>query len=160
LLPAPLPGPPARPARASWQADIPPWLAVDRAAQVVWKGHVLIAAELETILTQCLWHPVYLAPVHLRFLQKAALVRAMAPEQHAAREWDLLDRLNALRNELSHVCHPEKRRQKTRRVLVCLAGLDPATEPTAPEAVLLARAVAVVLDFLRTQAAQEAPPHA
>jgi hypothetical protein len=143
-------------ARSCWQTDVPPWLAVDRAAQVVWKGHTLIADALEAILYHCTWQPAYLADARLRFLQKVALLRAMTPEQHEALEWEMLHMLNSLRNELSHTAHPERRRQKTQRLLTCLLRLDPMTDPTAPEEVLLTRAVIAVLEFLRVQTASPA----
>jgi hypothetical protein len=80
----------------------------------------------------------------------------MTPEQHAALEWEMLHMLNSLRNELSHTAHPERRRQKTQRLITCLLRLDPMTDPTAPEEVLLTRAVIAVLEFLRVQSASPA----
>jgi hypothetical protein len=122
----------------------------------VLKGHLLLREVLDAILEKCVVHPEFLVSANLRFVQKVDLVRALSLDKHNHAMWDLMTAINSLRNECSHSRDTEKRHQKTQRLIalyLTLAGnADQAVQhQSAPDEIVLMWAVAVVLDFLRTQ---------
>jgi hypothetical protein len=69
---------------------------------IILKGHLLIEEELNSFLVHCSFQPEALEDARLTFLQKLRVVRAFYPLRQTAREWNIAEDLNKLRNKISH----------------------------------------------------------
>jgi hypothetical protein len=124
---------------------------IDELALVVLKGHLVLEEQLERILSKFLFHPEYLEKANLRFAQKVALARSISLDEQANSIWELLLAVNALRNELAHALHPEKRQRKFDRVKsLYIAERDASASEVGgcPDHELAVYAVALILGFL------------
>jgi hypothetical protein len=75
----------------------------------------------------------------------------MSLDEQANSMWDLLLAVNALRNELAHALHPEKRQSKFARVkslYIAETDVSAAEGDACPDHELAAYAIALILGFL------------
>ena len=74
----------------------------DPAAMVVLKGHLVIEEKLTTAIERFVFHPDHLEHARLTFAQKLAISRSLSLDENKNSIWDLVAKLNTLRNTLSH----------------------------------------------------------
>jgi hypothetical protein len=82
-------------------------LALDRIALMVLKGHLVIEEKITAVIEKFLFHPEHIQ--RLRFAQKVALSRSMSLDEDKNSMWDLITKLNTLRNALAHSLKGEPR---------------------------------------------------
>jgi hypothetical protein len=75
---------------------------VDELASIVLKGHLLIEEKLTEILAKNAIQAQYMESARLTFAQKLSVVRSMTKVHVDDFMWDMIGKLNALRNALSH----------------------------------------------------------
>jgi len=94
---------------------------VDKAAQIVTSGHLIIESALDNVLDLIFFHTEHVREARLSFSQKMQLVRALALRKNKLQPWTLISSVNAVRNEISHNLAGEKRTKKMdqlRRIFV------------------------------------------
>lgn len=84
------------------------------------RGHLLIEQFLNDFIREHVEHPDYLDKAGLRFVQKLRLSQAMysglvAPREDFTKMWELVTKLNSLRNDLAHQGFGEMDQSKLRR---------------------------------------------
>jgi uncharacterized Rmd1/YagE family protein len=124
---------------------------VDALALVVLKGHLLLEEQLERILGTFVFHPEHLEAARLSFAQKVSLARSISLDEHENSMWELILAVNAMRNELAHALHSEKREKRFERLkALYMAENDvSAEEANALETHIVASfAVALAIGFL------------
>jgi hypothetical protein len=77
-------------------------LESDPAAMIALKGHLVIEEKIDAILEKFVFHPEHLENARLQFAQKLAVSRCLSLDDDKNSVWDLVSRLNSLRNALSH----------------------------------------------------------
>jgi hypothetical protein len=138
--------------RKQWEEQL---RAVDEAALIVLKGHLLIEEMLETIISTFVFHPQFIKDARLTFSKKVSLARSMSLREQDNEMWEIALKLNSLRNELAHSLQSQKRTVKTQAVIDVYfqqaADMPHFDELKGhPEPILLAHAVAFFLGFLST----------
>jgi hypothetical protein len=78
----------------------------DDEALIVLKGHLVIE---ERITAAIFWHGEFIERARLTFAHKMQLARAISMDHHQNTMWDLIDKLNAVRNKLAHSLDGEPR---------------------------------------------------
>jgi hypothetical protein len=73
---------------------------VDELAQVILKGHLEVERYLDDAFGTIFFHPEYLD--RLSFTLKMNVVRAYAWNSDTRPDWQLIAKLNAVRNEIAH----------------------------------------------------------
>jgi hypothetical protein len=117
------------------------------------KGHLLIEEALTGILELHVFHPEHLEAARLSFHHKACIVRALGLRKDKFGEWDLLQAINTLRNDLAHQLHSDQREKKVQRLrevyLREAKGMEGIEElRDADEVTLLVNAMAHMVGFL------------
>jgi len=74
----------------------------DTAAMVALKGHLVIEEKITSAIEKFVFHPEYVDDARLAFAQKLAFARSLSLDEEKNSMWELLSRLNRLRNTLSH----------------------------------------------------------
>lgn len=77
-------------------------LDADRAAMIALKGHLVIEEKLTAAIEKFVFHPEHLDDARLSFAQKLTFARALSLDENKNSMWDLVTKLNTLRNKLSH----------------------------------------------------------
>lgn len=77
-------------------------LDLDKPALIALKGHLVVEEKLTGIIEKFVFHPEHLDKARLTFAQKVAIARSMSLREDKNHVWDLVGRLNTLRNTLSH----------------------------------------------------------
>src|SRR5262249_34301048 len=85
---------------------------VDVVAQVLLKGHLLLEEAICRIMDQYVFHREHLADARLSFHQKALIARSLCLRKNRFGEWDLLNAINSLRNDLAHRLNSQEREKK------------------------------------------------
>jgi hypothetical protein len=76
---------------------------------IVLKGHLLVEVSLTAVISHYAQPSADIAKVGLRFAQKVALVKALAPSVFFPPGfWDFVHLLNHLRNDFAHQLEPRK----------------------------------------------------
>ena len=75
---------------------------------VILKGHLLVEELLDRILSTIVCSPDVLVDARFTFFQKASLAKALYWGDATDAHWDLLIKLNHLRNDLAHSLEPQK----------------------------------------------------
>lgn len=88
----------------------------DPAVPVLLKGHLLIEEALEGILIMHVFHSKHLNEARLSFHQKMCVVRSLGHRKAHFGEWELIQVINGLRNELAHQLEPELKEKKMARL--------------------------------------------
>jgi hypothetical protein len=84
-------------------------LALDRAALTVLKGHLVIEEKITAAIETFVFHPELLDDSRLTFAHKLVLARSMSLDEDNNSMWDLISKLNTLRNRLAHSLKGEPR---------------------------------------------------
>lgn len=84
----------------------------DQLQLAVLKGHLIIEAALENILSLIFFHPEYVLKGRFTFMQKVQLARAYGLRKDTNSVWDLILKVNEVRNEVAHNLIGEKRKTK------------------------------------------------
>ena len=79
----------------------------DDVTVLVLKGHLLAETFLNSFLAKALPAPERLDEARLTFRQTAALVASLHQDTDHAWLWQVLDKLNSVRNELAHTLNSE-----------------------------------------------------
>ena len=74
----------------------------DAAAMLALKGHLVIEEKITSTIEKFVFHPEYLDDARLTWAQKIAVARCLSLDENRNSMWDLLAKLNRLRNALSH----------------------------------------------------------
>ncbi len=77
-------------------------LDLDRAAMVALKGHLVIEEKITAAIEKFVFHPEHLDDARLTFAQKLAISRSLSLDENKNSMWELVAKLNRLRNTLSH----------------------------------------------------------
>ena len=85
---------------------------VDRDVLVVLKGHLLIEESLNNIIENFIYHPDKLKNANLSFYQKIHIAKSMSIAQENNTMWQLIEKLNSLRNDFAHNLTSDKRNHK------------------------------------------------
>lgn len=91
---------------------------------IVLKGHLLVEEVLNGLAQIALPNPQYL-PEQLMFQKLACVVRAVIPQRSNDLCWELILKLNALRNDLAHNLSSSKRQQKLTDLLALAQRVQP-----------------------------------
>lgn len=84
----------------------------DPLQQVVLKGHLVIEAALDNILTIIFFHPEYVFRARIGFAQKVAIARAYGLRKAENSMWNVILSINETRNEVAHNLAGERRSKK------------------------------------------------
>jgi hypothetical protein len=84
-------------------------LESDNAALVILKGHLVIEERLTAVIEKFVFHPEHLDKARLTFAQKLAIARSLSLDEDTNSMWNLIEKLNTLRNKLSHSLDGEPR---------------------------------------------------
>lgn len=84
----------------------------DQLQQVVLKGHLIIEAAIENIISIVFFHPEYVLKGRFTFMQKVQMARAYGLRKNTNPIWDLILKVNEVRNEVAHNLIGEKRDTK------------------------------------------------
>lgn len=82
---------------------------VDDLAQIVLKGHLVIEDLLNKALGSFFIHGDLIDNARLQFHQKLELCKAISVSEHQNNVWNLVKKINVLRNALSHSLDSERR---------------------------------------------------
>ncbi len=85
---------------------------VDKLAQIVTSGHLIIESALDNVLDLIFFHTEHVREARLSFNQKTQLARALALRKNKLEPWTLISSINAVRNEISHNLAGEKRTKR------------------------------------------------
>jgi hypothetical protein len=81
----------------------------DPVAMVALKGHLVIEEKITAAIYKFVFHPEHLDSIRFTFAVKLAIARSMSLDRHDHSMWDLISKLNGLRNALSHSLNGDKR---------------------------------------------------
>jgi len=126
---------------------------VDDTVHTLLKGHLLIEEALARIIDQFVFHREHLADARLTFATKVHVCRALCLRKNNLGEWELIEALNGLRNNVAHTLQSPQRERKFNRVkeiyLREAAGMSGIEEvPNRSEAEVLLLACGHCLGFL------------
>lgn len=123
---------------------------VDAEALVVLKGHLVIEERITAAIEKFVFHPEHLDKARLNFAQKVGIARSMSLDEQANNMWNLILRLNALRNTLSHSLDGEPRVKAMRELRAVYSGETGGLEKDEMEngVELLAGVCAMCLGFI------------
>lgn len=128
---------------------------VDDLAQIVLKGHLVIEELLTEALQRFVHHSDYIASARLQFHQKLNLCRAISVSEQDNEMWELIAKINNIRNHLSHSLGDEERVRRVRRLkshyeqLFGRESLEAVSEMDEESAVCML-AISGCLGFLHT----------
>jgi hypothetical protein len=123
----------------------------DPPAMVVLKGHLVIEEKLTTAIERFVFHPGHLEDARLTFAQKLAISRSLSLDENRNSMWDLVAKLNKLRNTLSHSLEETQRARamdSLRAAYVKERGGMLEDWESKDEAMLLTGVIALCLGFL------------
>jgi hypothetical protein len=108
----------------------------DQAAVLILKGHLLIEERLWNIIAASVSHPHHLLGTRLDFSRKVVLARSMSPAEADPHGWELILKLNKVRNSLAHSLSGAERNKAMAALVLSyehynqhsVAPLDPTEE--------------------------------
>lgn len=124
----------------------------DDEALIVLKGHLVIEERITSAIEKFVWHGEYIERARLTFAHKMQLARAISMDHSENTMWDLIDRLNAVRNKLAHSLDREPRA----KAMAALKEAYKREMPTADkdevesETLMLASVVSLCLGWVHT----------
>jgi hypothetical protein len=74
----------------------------DRVALVALKGHLVLEEKITAAIEKFVFHAEYLESARLTFAQKLSIAQSISLTENDNRMWDLIEKINKLRNKLSH----------------------------------------------------------
>jgi hypothetical protein len=126
----------------------------DQAATLILKGHLLIEEGLWNIIAASVSHPHHLLGIRLEFSRKVALARSMSPAAADPHGWELILKLNKVRNSLAHSLSGAERNKAMAALVLSyehykqhsIAPLDPIEQES--EIDMLGTIIGVCLGFV------------
>ena len=94
---------------------------VDELDMVVLKGHLLIEAALDNVITAIFFHPEYISNGRFGFGQKVQIGRGYCFRKDKLPMWNVMLAVNNIRNEIAHNLEGSKKQNKLnqlRRLLI------------------------------------------
>lgn len=88
----------------------------DPLQQVVLKGHLIIEAAIENILSLIFFHPEHVFKGRFAFMQKVQMARAYGLRKDKNTIWNLIMSINEVRNEVAHNLAGDKRDKKLKQL--------------------------------------------
>ncbi|WP_116645353.1 hypothetical protein [Salinivibrio sp. HTSP] len=82
---------------------------VDDSAQIILKGHLVIEDLMTQALEAYVLHTEFVGNARLQFNQKLELCKSISLTDYNNVMWNLIKKINVLRNALSHSLDPERR---------------------------------------------------
>lgn len=82
---------------------------IDDTAQIILKGHLVIEDIFNQALESFVLHGEHIEDARLQFHQKLELCRAISLSDNKNNMWNLIRKINAVRNALSHSLNHERR---------------------------------------------------
>ncbi|MCC5451498.1 hypothetical protein LMJ53_07095 [Rheinheimera sp. UJ51] len=82
---------------------------VDDSAQILLKGHLVVEDLMNQALEAFVLHGEYIEDAKLQFHQKLELCKAISVGDNNNNMWNLIKKINVLRNALSHSLDPGRR---------------------------------------------------
>jgi len=82
---------------------------VDDTAQILLKGHLVAEDLMNQALEAFVLHGEHIEDARLQFHQKLELCKAISVNDNCNNMWNLIKKINVLRNALSHSLDPERR---------------------------------------------------
>ncbi|MGO2498647.1 MAG: hypothetical protein ACTH6I_11570 [Vibrio litoralis] len=82
---------------------------VDDSAQILLKGHLVIEDLMTQALEAYVLHAEFVGNARLQFNQKLELCKSISLSNQNKVTWNLIKKINVLRNALSHSLDPERR---------------------------------------------------
>lgn len=122
----------------------------DDEALILLKGHLVIEERINAVIEKFVWNAQYIDRARLSFAQKIALARAMSMDESENSMWDLIEKLNTLRNKLAHSLEGEPRAKS----MIALRNAfkrevtNPDREEINDDRVLLAGVISMCLGFV------------
>lgn len=83
---------------------------VDETAQILLKGHLVIEDSMNQALEAFVLHGEHIKDARLQFNQKLKLCKAISCD-NKNNMWNLIEKINVLRNKLSHSLEPSGRKK-------------------------------------------------
>jgi hypothetical protein len=126
-------------------------LDADSAGMTALKGHLIIEEFLTRAIQKFVWHPEHLDDARLSFAQKLSVCRSMSLDNNDKTVWDLISKLNGLRNAFSHSLQGERRTKATdalRSAYMRELGEDKLDEFESTDVGLLLGVIALCMGFL------------
>lgn len=84
---------------------------VDDTAQILLKGHLVAEDLMNQALEAFVLHGEHVEDARLQFNQKLELCKAISVSDNKNNMWDLIKKINVLRNALSHSLDPDRRKK-------------------------------------------------
>jgi len=120
----------------------------DVAAITALKGHLVLEEKITAAIDKFVFHPEQLEGARLTFAQKLSIARSISLDEHESPVWDLIAKINTLRNVLSHSLNSSSRVGAMNKLRCAYAGLRELEDWEQEEALLILSAVAYCLGFL------------
>lgn len=124
---------------------------LDELTLMVLRGHLVLEQTLDQILEQFAFNFEWLDEANLRFYQKVQAARAFSLDEAENDVWDLILKINSLRNQLAHSLEPEKRKAKVSAVKDAYFGMydeEREEERKHPDHLIVTYAIALCNGFL------------
>ena len=127
-------------------------LESDDAALIVLKGHLVLEERLTAVIEKFVFEPDFIDRARLSFAQKVAIARSMSLDQSRNSVWELIDKLNTLRNKLAHSLDGEPRAKALQAVRDAFQKevAEVHQEGQEDERVLLSGAISMCLGFVHS----------
>ena len=127
---------------------------VDDTAQILLKGHLVAEDLMNQALEAFVLHGEYVEDSRLQFNQKLELYKAISVSDNKNNMWNLIKKINVLRNALSHSLNPDRRRKAVKSLAsIYDQEFDPKTrdiEGMSEEAALCLVAITGSLGYLHS----------
>lgn len=126
-------------------------LSSDDVANIVLKGHLVIEESVTEALEINASRPEYLEGARLTFAQKLCVCRSASPTLSDGPIWEVVSKLNSLRNALSHSLDGERRTKATENLLITYSSVCGGKIPPgerASESLLFTCILAMCIGFL------------
>ena len=128
-------------------------LESDDAALIVLKGHLVIEERITSVIEKFVFHPEHLERARLTFAHKMALARSMSLDESESSAWDLIEKLNSLRNKLSHSLDGQPRAkamEALKAAFVRETGEKLTEDEDADERIFLGGVLSMCLGFVHS----------
>jgi hypothetical protein len=125
----------------------------DETANIILKGHLVIEERLTTAIEDFTFHAEHLEDARLTFAQKLSICRSISLDLDDSPIWDVLGKLNRLRNALAHSLDIERRSTATESLIAAYAKVCGGQVPThegSTETLMFTCVLAMCLGFLST----------
>lgn len=84
---------------------------IDDTAQILLKGHLVVEDLMNKALEAFVLHGEHVEDARLQFNQKLELCKAISVSENKNNMWNLIKKINVLRNALSHSLDPDRRKK-------------------------------------------------